>query len=658
LVPLWVNGGANLVWHGLAGTGMLFFAVVCIVAVVLSGLRVAVAFFVASLVALVLVAVSVWQEFIPLEDDVGERLRTGTEWLAQGAAFLGLVAGCLVTLNAIHTVLRRSTDRLQQRTAELEHEIVERKRVDEQLLEREQRYRLLADNSRDVVFTQDMDLNLTYASPAAESLFGYAPEELTHLKLSQLLSDASLEAAMTSFQEYAQRARSEEVVVPLMEYEYLRRDGSTFWGELHGSFTRDQRGDVTGFQGILRDISDRKRAETERAELETQLYQAERLRAIGRLAGGIAHDFNNQLAGITGYAELLRAKKRDDAMVQDYTDKILLPARRAADLTSKLLVFARRGNYRAEPVELHGIVREAISILERSIAKNISIMERLEAGRCLVFGDATLLQSAVLNVALNARDAMPAGGEIEFHTELAERRDDSTDRDNALPSQSSVPRGDRILLRVRDTGEGMDEATMRRVFEPFFTTKPVGQGTGMGLAAVHGTVHSHGGTVEVASTPGQGTTLTLALPLLDESFLERGEGNAEGVVGGKGHVLVVDDEPMMRNMAAGLLEHIGYRVTTSGRPRAALDLYAAQYRSIDLVLLDMVLPELSGGEVFRGLRAVNPEAKVLLFSGYSPEGDAQDLLRNGAVGFVQKPFTLAELSERVAEALQSESPAD
>ena len=656
LVPLWVNGGANLVWHGLAGTGMLFFAVVCIVAVVLSGLRVAVAFFSASLLALVLVAVSVWQGFIAVENDVDQRLRTGTEWLAQGAAFLGLVAGCLVTLNAIHTVLRKSTERLQQRTAELEHEIAERKRVGEQLREREQRYRILADNSRDVVFTQDMDLNITYVSPAAAAMFGYPLEEGTRLELSQLMTEESLQAAMKSFREYAERARSEDVVVPLMEYEYLRADGSTFWGELHGAFTRDQDGRLTGFQGILRDISDRKRAEAERVELETQLHQTERLRAIGRLAGGIAHDFNNQLAGITGYAELLRAKKREDATVQDHTEKILVPARRAADLTSKLLAFARRGNYRAEPVDLHAIVREAISILERSIAKNITILERLEADRCLVFGDATLLQSAVLNVALNARDAMPDGGKIEFSTELVGWSDDLTDRDAAGLRQPSASRGERILLRVRDTGEGMDEATLRRVFEPFFTTKPVGQGTGMGLAAVHGTVHSHGGTVEVQSEPGRGTTLTLALPLLDESFLGRGEGNAEGIVGGKGHVFVIDDEPMMRNIAAGLLEHVGYRVTTSGRPRAALDLYAVQYRSIDLVLLDMVLPELSGAEVFHALRATNPDARVLLFSGYSPEGEARDLIRQGAVGFVQKPFTLAELSERVAEALKTEHP--
>jgi signal transduction histidine kinase/CheY-like chemotaxis protein len=434
-----------------------------------------------------------------------------------------------------------------------------------------------------------------------------------------------------------------------MEYEYLRSDGSTFWGELHCSFTRDQDGEVSGIQGVLRDISDRKRAEAERAELEAQLHQAERLRSIGRLAGGIAHDFNNQLAGITGYAELLKAKKRGDPTVQNHADQILIPARRAADLTSKLLAFARRGNYRAEPVDLHAIVREAIAILERSIAKNITIAERLDAPRCLVFGDPTLLQSAVLNVALNARDAMPEGGEIEFWTELAEW--------TAKPGEGdSARRGEHILLHVRDTGEGMDAATLRRGFEPFFTTKPVGQGTGMGLAAVHGTLHSHGGMVKVESAPGKGTTLTLVLPLLDESFFEGRDADSRGLVGGKGHILVVDDEPMMRNIAAGLLEHVGYRVTTSGRPLAALDLYAAQFRSIDLVLLDMVLPELGGAEVFRALRKVNPAARVLLFSGYSPDGDVQELLRKGAVGFVQKPFSLAEISERVAEALRSNPP--
>lgn len=516
LIPLWANGVANLVWHGLAGTGMLFMSVVCSLAIVLSGLRAALVLFGACVLLVLTIGAGMCEGLLPIAAGADLRLRSPTEWVAQGSAFAGLVVGCLTAFNAVQNVLRQSTARLEQRTAELEREIAERHRVEQQLSEREQRYRLLAANSRDVVFTFDMAQAFTYVSPSAIQLFDYSPEELLRMRVSDWLTDSSRERFALDFAERAAVAGTGSGVLPLLEYECVRRDGTTFWGELRAAFTRDEDGTPNGVQGALRDISERRAAEAQRAELEAQLQEAEKLRAIGQLAGGIAHDFNNQLAGIMGYAELLQAARSDDELVRSFTDSIMVPARRAADLTGKLLAFARRGKYHREPVDLHTIVRDTIAMIERSIDDNVTVVEHLSARRTWVLGDPTLLQSAVLYVALNARDAMPNGGTLTFATE--ERWDPATAGDEAQRNEcGSSPR---IVLRVHDTGHGMDEATARRAFEPFFTTKPVGHGTGMGLAAVHGTMHSHGGTVELESTPGQGTTVSLSLPLVADPSSE------------------------------------------------------------------------------------------------------------------------------------------
>ncbi len=605
LVPLWANGAANLLFQGLTSSGSLFLGIACVMAVVLFGLRTALAALLASTAVIVTVAML----------DTGASI---SDWLAHGGAFVGLVAGCVLVLNVVHKTLR-------QRTRDLEREVAERRHVQGQLSEREQKYRVLADNSRDLVVTLDAKGNFTYVSPACLPMFGYSPEEVLGKNFCELLAPAIRESANAEFQSNIQPAGPRTGSLPLIQYECQRKDGTTFWGEL-----RANRAGEKGFLGVLRDISDRQEAEARRIELENQLQQAERLKAIGQLAGGIAHDFNNQLTGMMGFAELLKAKRGDDPLVREYAEGILAPARRAADLTGKLLAFARRGQYRREPVDLHATIREVISLLKRSIDKNIVVVESLKAARSTLLGDPTLLQSAVLNLALNARDAMPKGGTLTFQTELSGEAE--------------------ILLRVVDTGHGMDDETLRRVFEPFFTTKPVGHGTGMGLPAVQGTVQQQNGSIDIQSAPERGTTVSLRLPLAEGEKSARG-GAAGAVVEGKGHVLLVEDERTVRDMMTRVLPLLGYRVTACADGPEAICTYQTAAQTIDLILLDMILPAMGGSEVFRALREHNPRAKILVFSGYSVDSETRALLSQGALGIVQKPVTIAELSEHLAKAM-------
>lgn len=642
--PLALNGLANLLWHGLAGTGLLFLAVSCILVVLFSGLRAALVSLAAATGALVAVGVAIVHGILPTVADASTRLRSPTNWLAQGIAFLALVAGSSVCADAIQRAWRHSTRRLHARTHELEREAQERQRIEAQLAEREEKYRLLAENSRDIVFTQDLDLRLTYLSPAAERLTGTPVEELQRLGIAALMPASSLTRAAADYQHHLALARTGQDQIPLMEYEYVRRDGTPFWGELHLTFLRDAAGEITGAEGILRDVSERKRLERERVALQHQLDQAERLRALGQLAGGIAHDFNNQLAGIVGYAELMKRDLAAVPNVENYAEAILVPAQRAAELTAKLLAFARSSHQRRRRVDLHELVREVIGILERSIDKRITLHLALDAPESVVEGDPTLLQSALLNLALNARDALPNGGRLEIRTSPSILR--------AEPLEPTRPQRPGIAIAIRDDGLGMNEETQRRAFEPFFTTKPTGKGTGMGLPAVHGTLLSHGGTVTLASEPGAGTTVTLTLPLA-ESRGDDVSPTAPAVVTGHGSLLVIDDEPDVRRSTTSLLTSLGYDVIGVAHPTEAIATYRSRWQQLDLVLLDLVLPQTSGAAVFAALREVNPAARILLMSGFAPEGAARALLTEGASGFLQKPFTLADLSHAVARALAS-----
>ncbi len=386
------------------------------------------------------------------------------------------------------------------------------------------------------------------------------------------------------------------------------------------------------------------RARGERRTMEELLFQAQKMDAIGQLAGGVAHDFNNQLTGILGFAEYL-AMQLDDADLRDQAELIVRAAERSAGLTAQLLAFARKGPFRTVTVDLHAVIRDVVAILERSIDKRIRIRTELDAKAPFVLGDPHQLQNALLNLALNARDAMPAGGDIRLVTRDL--------REPGGPARDAGGEAEALVcVEVVDEGTGIADAVRARMFEPFFTTKPPGKGTGMGLAAVYGTVQRHGGQLEVETEADRGSTFRVLLPVASGPLGAHAPATlAPHPAGRPGRVLVVDDEPVVCTLVRSALEASGYDVVVCTAPDEALRFFEAGGHAIDLVLLDMIMPTMNGRETFEALRALRRDVRVLLVSGYSLDDEAQHLLERGAAGFLHKPFTVRQLLRRVSALL-------
>ncbi len=395
------------------------------------------------------------------------------------------------------------------------------------------------------------------------------------------------------------------------------------------------------------ELAERKRTEEERRGLEDQLRQAQKLEAIGQLAGGLAHDFNNVLVGVSGFAELVRRNGMPRDQVVDAMEQILRATRRGSDLIKRLLAFARKGRAREVPVDINRTLSDTIALLSHSIDRRIEIKTELDFDAPRVIGDPAQLENALLNLGLNARDAMPDGGTLTFATR---RRRMSEAACRAHPD--ALAPGDYVEVKVSDTGMGMSEDTVAHIFEPFFTTKEAGVGTGLGLASVYGyVVKSHQGSIDVASAVGEGTTFTLLFPAGDSSTSERSNTDQYRALPiGEGHVLVVDDEQLIRDFTEQALKGLGYRVTTCCDGADALEWARGQdrLRDVDLVLLDVVMPRLGGLETFRALRRKRPDLKVVLTSGFSRDNVAAECLAGGAVAFLPKPFTLEELADLVS----------
>ena len=376
---------------------------------------------------------------------------------------------------------------------------------------------------------------------------------------------------------------------------------------------------------------------TEQKQVQERLLHSEKMDAIGHLAGGVAHDFNNQLSGVLGYGDML-AKRLDDPNLRRYAENICRAARRSADLTQKLLAFSRKGQYQYIPVEMHKVIQETVEMLHHSIDKRIEIRQDLHAQKDMVDGDPSQLQNALLNLAINARDAMPAGGTVTFMTNVME-----LDRPSALAKGLDVEEGQYLALSITDTGCGIPDDVLPHVFEPFYTTKGQDEGTGMGLASVYGAVTQHKGDISVQSSVGQGTRFTVYLPLSD-SVLTNSTAQVVSQALNKGlNILVVDDERMVRELACDILTAMGHSVLSATDGQEAVNLYREKWTEIDLVLLDMVMPRMSGHETFVGLREINPAIKVILASGYSLNQEAQAILDEGVKGFMSKPFDQTKL---------------
>jgi PAS domain S-box-containing protein len=519
------------------------------------------------------------------------------------------------------------TAELAQANAELQTEITQRKRIEEALRESENKYRQIVENAPTGIYEIDLvDFRFTEVNDVMCDILGYSREELLNIDPRTLMT---AETKLLVDDRMA-RILSGEQISTTFEFKVSTKDGRELWALLNTkAFYEDDK--PTRALTFAQDI-------TEIKQLEAQLQQAQKMEAIGTLAGGIAHDFNNLLMTIEGNVSLLLFEL--DVAHPNYKilRKIENSVKSGAELTRQLLGYARKGKYQVTTIDLNQLIIEASDTFGR-MRKDVTIGRSLAEGLKNILADRGQMEQILLNLQVNAADAMPAGGSLSLATE-------NTTHD-AINSKIYEPiPGEYVRLSVADTGVGMDKDTQERIFEPFFTTKKMGRGTGLGLASVYGIVKSHGGYIEVESSQGRGTTFNIFLPASKNKIQKRVEPN-ERVAKGTGTILLVDDEEMVLDVCKRVLERIGFEVLEARNGKEAVEIYKNNLNRIRLVILDMIMPEMGGGDAFDELKKINPEIKVLLSSGFSLDSKAAEILKRGCNGFIQKPFNLKELSKKL-----------
>jgi nitrogen-specific signal transduction histidine kinase/CheY-like chemotaxis protein len=406
---------------------------------------------------------------------------------------------------------------------------------------------------------------------------------------------------------------------------------------------RDDDGKIIGYRGIMRDV-------TKQKQLEQQFLQAQKMESIGALAGGIAHDFNNILGGILGYASLVKMQMSQNDPNYRHIDTIEKSGLRAANLTAQLLGFARGGKYHPTAVQINDIVTETREIIASTFDKSIEVASFMDDTLPMIEVDATQMQQVLMNLLVNAGDAMPSGGKITIETSFETLDEQYADR------YSYVEPGAYVVLSVADTGMGMDKETLEKVFEPFFTTKEEGKGTGLGLSMVYGVVKNHDGFLHVYSEPGEGTLFKVYLPAVEApakaEALSDEEDNDLPQMGDE-LILVVDDEEPIRRLAREILEGHGYKVLLAEDGLVGLETFKRENGNIDLVILDMAMPNLGGRETFLKMKALKPDVKAVLSTGFSENAKARQIMRDGVTGFIQKPYRVNALLSKVREALDA-----
>ncbi|OQX19384.1 MAG: hypothetical protein BWK76_04670 [Desulfobulbaceae bacterium A2] len=511
----------------------------------------------------------------------------------------------------------------------------------EALRAEEERRRLAAaiEQAAEAVLITDARGGVLYVNPAFERITGYSRAEILGNNPRVLKSgehDAAFYQRM--WQALAEGQTWEGRIVN------RRKDGSLYTEEACISPVRDEAGVVVNYVAVKRDVS-------REIALEQQLRQAQKMEAVGQLTGGVAHDFNNLLQVINGHADLALSNLAEGAGSRHHLEEIRRAGTRAARLVSQLLAFSRRQIMRLELVDPNAVIGELMHMLRRVISENIRLEFLPGTGVGSVQADRGMLEQVLLNLCVNARDAMPEGGELTLATEAAQ-----LDAPSLAGEEEMLP-GRYLLLKVSDNGCGMDQETLEHIFEPFFTTKPLGKGTGLGLATVYGIVRQHNGMIHAVSRPGQGTTFHLYLPVADQPLEaeETARPQASGIVGGDETVLLAEDDAMVRDLTRSVLEHAGYRVICAQDGEEALVLFRRHADEVNILLFDVVMPRMGGHEAGRRIQVQRPGLPLILASGYSEDGVHSDFVLDQGLTLLTKPFVIADLLRAVRGKLDSAS---
>ena len=495
--------------------------------------------------------------------------------------------------------------------------------------ESENMYQIVVDNANESIFVLQ-DGVMKFPNPATTELFGYGREELARIPFTRLV----LEEDRGIWLGQEQRLEGNRKAVSSSTFRILKATGETVWVDMN-AITIEWI-DRPAFLVFLRDVTDKKM-------MEGELLHAQKMEAVGTLAGGMAHDFNNLLTGILGYASLMLLNKDAGDPHYERLKSIEALVQSGSNLTKQLLGFARGGTHEKKPTDLNEIVRSSSEMFGRT-RREISIHRKYQKDVYTVDVDRGQIEQVLLNLYVNAWQAMPDGGDLYVETQ-------NLTLDALYTKRHLVSPGNYVKISVTDTGTGMDQATQSRIFEPFFTTKEMGHGTGLGLAAAYGIVKNHSGIINVYSVLGKGTTFNIYFPASRKQIVSEEMASSE-IVRSTGTIFLVDDEEMILTVGKDMLNALGYEVCTASGGEQALTLYGERRDKIDLVILDMIMPSVSGGDTYDRLKAMNPKVKVILSSGYSLNAQAAKIIARGCNGFIQKPFNINDLSQKIRQVLE------
>jgi PAS domain S-box-containing protein len=529
-------------------------------------------------------------------------------------------------------------------------DVTEQVEAQEQVKQSEEKYRLLAENVTDVIWTADVNLAFTYVSPSSERLFGWSPSEWMSLRPEDFLPPASLDRVAGLLKEElegpvptgADRSR-----VVRIEMEVYRKDGSACWCEVSSQVLRDGDGNPVSLIGVTRDITERKEAEKENARLEQRLRQAQKMEAVGTLAGGIAHDFNNILFAVIGYAELCLQDIHDEDSRWNLS-QILSACSRAKNLVNQILAFTHQAEQERKPLDLVPLTKETIKFVRSSLPSTIDIRLDAGTGKSTILGDATQIHQVIMNLCTNAAHAMRASGgrlRIVIDNTAPPAQAMGTDEKSGRPEGF-------VHLGVSDTGYGIEPAHLSRIFDPFFTTKAPGEGTGLGLSVVYGIVKSMEGTIHVQSAAGEGSRFDIYFPAILPRQAEPASA-AVPIPRGTESILFVDDESHLIEVMSQMLLALGYRVTAATQSPKALELFLENPERFDLVITDMTMPGMTGAMLAREILQRRPDTPVILCTGYSDLINEEEALEMGIRRFLMKPLFMGDVAREIRAVLDA-----